>query len=429
MKLLFLFCTFTPTPTDYGINNGDDTYVHKTESAIAFINFLSSQRSGTDLSIMAERAASGKGVYGVKVLDFARARGHQLLTDEQAGLEVGLNQEGGNLSNRSVAIFLLDVRSNKSPWNKHWKEKYHVNYTADFLGREQWEWLEHGLSKSTATVNIIVSGLQVHADRYYNGNSVEDWSRFPLSQHRLYQAILQGGAKKDNKNPSSVVIVSGDVHMAELLRKDCRRAHSEKTRVLLEVTSSGMTHSWGTNICARPTLSLICQTPYFAWCLKMGMHWAHKSLAWTDVVITDQVEENARQGVQYALERNFGEFEFDWENRRMLVRVMGQHLDHRQVMLSTSWDFDLLSGKNAPEQTDTLSTTDYEGVYESLSSHGVQENDWICVNYGGQPSAFLKFYGAFSPIFLSGFLALFPVVFPLIISCMMMRRQSRRKSP
>jgi phosphodiesterase/alkaline phosphatase D-like protein len=71
----------------------------------------------------------------------------------------------------------------------------------------------------------------------FDGNLVEDWSRFPKAQHRLYQAILSSGAQ-------APVLVSGDVHMAELLRRDCRQHQAEAdysvSRMLLEVTVSGM---------------------------------------------------------------------------------------------------------------------------------------------------------------------------------------------
>jgi hypothetical protein len=235
---------------DYGINNGDHTYDHKIHSATSFVKFLSAERPSTNLTITQQRAAAGKGVYGVKVFDFSRPRGQQLLSDQEAGLEMGYNDQSYAtpplpLSNRSVAIFLLDVRTNKTPWSKHWKQKYKLDYAGDFLGEEQWQWLEHGLKTSTAAVNVVVSGLQVHADRYYNGNAVEDWSRFPMAQHRLYQAILNSsptttandGSLRTRHSGKRVVIVSGDVHMAEYLRKDCRRANGkDDKRMLLEVS-------------------------------------------------------------------------------------------------------------------------------------------------------------------------------------------------
>ena len=49
-----------------------------------------------------------------------------------------------------------------------------------------------------------------------DGNLVEDWSKFPVSQHKLYQTLLK------NNNVKSPIIVSGDVHHGSLLRKDCR---------------------------------------------------------------------------------------------------------------------------------------------------------------------------------------------------------------
>ena len=72
---------------------------------------------------------------------------------------------------------------------------------------------------------------------------VEDWSRFTAAQHRLYQTILSSGV-------AAPILVSGDVHMAELLRRDCRRRSHHPlndndpmysaSRMLLEVTVSGM---------------------------------------------------------------------------------------------------------------------------------------------------------------------------------------------
>lgn len=80
----------------------------------------------------------------------------------------------------------------------------------------------------------------------FDGNLVEDWSRFPKAQHRLYQTMLSSGVR-------APILVSGDVHMAELLRRDCRRrlvpdVHNNNnnkynysaSRMLLELTVSGM---------------------------------------------------------------------------------------------------------------------------------------------------------------------------------------------
>lgn len=175
---------------DYGINNGDFRYMYRTESAKLYLQFL--QRSaGThhplDLHYLEQRASAGKGLYGVKVLDFHRPMGYELMSDDDAGIEWNDGDATSAyplpprpLSDRSVAIFLLDCRSNKTPWSHprqqfksshrpYYDSDYYstLNYEADFLGTEQWQWFERSLRRSTASVNIIVQGLQVHADHLY----------------------------------------------------------------------------------------------------------------------------------------------------------------------------------------------------------------------------------------------------------------------
>ena len=69
---------------------------------------------------MATRASAGLGVYGVKVFDFDRPIGRQVLSDLEAGIDpdVVSKPQGTPLySNKTVAVFVLDVRSNKTPWS------------------------------------------------------------------------------------------------------------------------------------------------------------------------------------------------------------------------------------------------------------------------------------------------------------------------
>lgn len=479
---------------DYGCNNGDQTYRHKIDSAKAYMNFLqqqsrsSSSGGGDDdmFTIINERASSGKGVYGVKVFDFTRQKDKRLLSDEEAGIEpstltTSSSTERIPLSDRSVAIFLLDIRTNKTPWsstkkkNGEWFSKFfdrfQPNFEGDFLGQEQWEWLETSLKRSTATVNILVNGLQVHADRFWDGNMVEDWARFPLAQHRLYNTILKS-------NVSSPILVSGDVHMSELLRKDCKRQKDarfdknnnndddsdtvadnntrQNSRMLLEVTTSGMTHSWGTNICARPH-SYSCQSKHVARSLNAGMHLAHWNGAWTDVVdlSLDDSNNNTEEVVatktryQYTLERNFGEFEFDWDNEQVVIRIFGYNGSSSKPVVSTRWDFDTLSGRynNGSNQGvgQNVPASDYERLYQRLVIHTgsdddandstatLSEDDWICINYRGHPSLLLKVFGFVSPIATAGFLMFSPMIAPLTILLLWLhvfirqRRQKRRK--
>jgi len=425
---------------DYGTNNGDIEYRYRKESGMLYVDFLAA--SGTaDLTVMADRAAAGKGVYGVKVFDFLRPVGDELLSDQQAGIDPDLllsDATATALSNRSVAVFVLDVRSNKTPWKKGW-ERFAEDFEGDFLGEEQWQWFEQAIARSTAQVNIIVQGLQVHSDRFYDGNEAEDWSRFPMAQHRLYQAALQVGV-------NAPILVSGDVHMAELLRRDCRQHigdsngnsnddtnsnandHHFNTRSLLEVTTSGLTHSWGTSICGRPESSLACRTPYVNKCLAAGMHLAHMNHAWTEVVDVGHKGsvEGAKQRYQYSLELNFGEFEFDWEERQVVIRIHGKDVGARPL-LSTRWDFDALSGKQELPASGKLSSDHYERTWAKLSTHGAQRDDWICVNYRGLQSPALKAFGFVSPVSLVLFGMCLPIILPLILMYILMRTRGSKK--
>lgn len=414
----------SPIDLDYGCNNGDATYKHRIASAIAYVDFLKAQHAPTDLALMEERARRGDGVYGVKVFDFTREG--PLLSDEEAGLEPSTIQRIEPLSNRSVAVFLLDVRSHKTPWPaRDDRRRFFPDYQADFLGETQWQWLEEALRRSTAAVNIIVSGLQVHADRYFDGNKVEDWSRFPAAQQRLYQTIMQ-------PNVQAPVIISGDVHMTEFLRKDCRRefANEASTRMLLEITASGMTHSWGTNICARPNSSYPCRSKHVARSLAAGMHLAHINHAWTDVVDIGKYNgsEGAKGRYQYTLQRNFAEMEFDFDRRQLTVRVHGEQVGGRPL-LSTRWDFDVLSGKTPPSLTGKVHSNDYQWIYDRLEGNGAaREGDWICVNYNGHPSFLLKLFGVLSPVLFSASIAFAPIWIPLALIIYFWSRKKKAKT-
>jgi hypothetical protein len=241
---------------------------------------------------MYRRALEGKGVYGVQLFDFSRRRrrrrsgdtgddahppppssqsggttkeeeedGYRVLwgggywvPEEEAMIDPDVVRVGGGeyagddvpspnySTTHSVAIFTLDVRSNKTPWPKGGRRRDVPTSSSDnedgappaaaatddampefdspgFLGRHQWEWLRSALANSRAAVNIVVSGLQVHPERFpmADGNVVEEWSKFPEARRMLYDAILNSGAR-------GPMHVSGDVHMAQILRKDCLRS-------------------------------------------------------------------------------------------------------------------------------------------------------------------------------------------------------------
>jgi alkaline phosphatase D len=407
---------------DFGVNNGDRTFPYKRENAMAFVDFLERSNRGNNNSerpLLRKRARTGDGVYAVTVFDFARDQ--PLLTDEEAGIDpsLPLGTPVANLSEKSVAIYTIDVRSHKTPWNLNSSNK--TDYQGDFLGEKQWNWLETALKRSPAAVNIVVSGLQVHTDRFVNGKVAEEWSRFPTAQHRLYQALLQ-------PNVQSPLIVSGDVHMGELLRRECQVVGMPSTRrPIIEMTASGMTHSWGTNFCSRPVMSNpVCKYSYFQNVLTLAMHWGHINGAWQELIYDE-----ATHRPQYTLELNFGEFEFDWDQRQVTARHIGLEGVEKVKQV---FKLEELSGKSHL-QTSSARLQEHHFREASLRMQMLGARnastlaaEFFCLPYRGPQTAFLKYFGFISSmsIIFVGFLL--PILFPLWIVWYCLRgRNGRRK--
>ncbi|KAL3781933.1 hypothetical protein HJC23_011438 [Cyclotella cryptica] len=411
---------------------------------------------------MYQRALQGKGVYGVQLFDFSRDPDASMTHDdvlwgngywvpeEEALIDPDLIPEMSGAVNptysttHSVAIFVLDVRSNKTPWpNKKNRSTRNRSTTTtsqdkvqnqtstlthDFLGLHQWKWLQSALSNSRAAINIIVSGLQIHPQRFPNdGNVLEEWSKFPEAQQLLYDTVLNSGV-------NSPLFVSGDVHMSQILRKDCVRRevltkgdmsevhHTPKLRPLIEVTTSGMTHSWGTSFSSQPKHHQWPLWPYSYFISRTFMTVAHYVLPWRDLVIRNRqdVEREERDGPiksrggkigkQFELGLNFGEFDFDFgENSNVCrlpdhdgchsddqilrggavtVRIFGKETN-QPPKLEMKWTFDELSGKTPLPGISASYPEDFTTVAnqlpESQSSQSNQPAEWVCLPYRGVP--------------------------------------------
>jgi hypothetical protein len=566
---------------DYGRNNGDSTFPYKKESGIEYVTtFL---RLNATTSAMARRAINGHGVYGVHVYDFSdtnrnrnwnskdptseeyhdhhRHSYYRLLPDQEAGLDPDVvdsvddkddsaddedndNDNNNNskdkrdgttaaattTKNRLVAVFVLDVRTNKTPWSTTFPQRFVPNVQGDFLGEKQWEWFETALQRSKAAINIIVSGIQIHAPYVVDGNIVENWSAFPTAQHRLYQTILR------STNVRAPILISGDVHLSQLLRKDCQQQYhpveggnrngsgsgggndgdksspnddrsrtvdvddenNDKnnigerrtitddddddvdtvvvtTKPLYEITTSGMTHSWGstqTSVCGRPNDHWLCTfTPFNAY-MGLLMDFAHRVNPWNaillntntdaDDVVGDHRDHNQEGGnrrkggggggriEQYTLDRNIAELEFDWDEEVVKVRIIGVE---GQTLLKQDWSFDLLSGSNGTANTMVQSksfeaagrrrqrqrqrqrqqqqqaSTTFNTNGGSNSGVGVgnvrpsTSEDYICVNYRDDPSTIHVVLGMVSTLSV----ALFPIIYPLILLILLEFHRRRRR--
>ena len=412
---------------DYGQNNGDRTYKYRRESGLAHVDFVGEPAD----SPIRRRAASGKGVYGVKVFDFARDVGDELVPDVEAGIDPDVVNESdyitkGNAkpaySKRSVAVFVLDVRSNRTPWPEGINAWFPSD--GDMLGEEQWKWLESALNRSKASVNIIVSGLQVHANRFPSANVAEEWVKFPKSRQRLYEIILQSEAQ-------SPFIVSGDVHMAQLSRKDCYRRQGtgdiigSVPRSLVELTTSGLTHSWGTCFASSERYHTAWYAPYFHFMSRASMAFNHLNAIcpWNELVQTtadslgagtDQLlfenggAEGAKTGKQFSLELNFGELEFDWPKEVVTMRVFGVS-GTEQPMLSAKWSFTQLNGESIMPGS-TVDQDDIEKVAPQLSA----DDRWVCVDYHGVVSSLHYFVSTSMGVTLLFTLILLPNILSVL---------------
>lgn len=177
---------------DYGRNDAGKGYPHKEESMRLALDFLGEPKDSP--------RRKQEGIYAV--------------------------YQYGNKQTR-VKVILLDARYNRDTLLKEGK-KYIPDANGDFLGEEQWAWLEKQLNGSNADIHIIGSGIQFIPDRH----PYEKWANFPSARERLFKLVASSGAK-------GVIFISGDRHIAEISKKEIDGIDYP----VYEVTASGLTHS------------------------------------------------------------------------------------------------------------------------------------------------------------------------------------------
>ena len=134
---------------------------------------------------------------------------------------------------RRVKLIILDTRYFRDP----------IGSDGDMLGDAQWAWLERELNGSDAQWHLIGSSVQFIPNHHatlcpatdFDGSPimVESWAHFPRERRRMLSLL-------ERTRTEGAVFLSGDVHMGEILRNP---AGCMMPYPLLEVTSSGMTHS------------------------------------------------------------------------------------------------------------------------------------------------------------------------------------------
>jgi hypothetical protein len=398
---------------------------------------------------MSRRARAGEGVYGVKLFDFDTDNNSPFDSFEVPEWAAGIDPDAYNAahghgypfnSNKTVAVFVLDVRTHKTPWKKG-SAAYSPDVEGDFLGERQWQWFERAIRNSQAEVNVVVNGLQVHANRFPDGNVAEAWGKYPRAQQRLFDALLQDGVQ-------APVLISGDVHMTQLMRKDCQRIGGDPStatvRPLIEMTTSGMTHSWGT--LTNPPLQEPDRQPtwrqqYESLVARNLLRMLHYVCPWTDLMVSpvqsssssEQTSgsdglyesgggEGTPQGLQFSLEKNFGELEFDWEERTVTMRAFGEDQDASPLLMAKT-SMDQLSGKTFTPGS-SLKNEDF--VKELDSRHPAARGEWTCINHRGRDNPLSHIAGHITAGITLTVIVPIPLFMPSILMFFLIRRATRR---
>ena len=250
---------------DFGLNDADATLEFRDASLAAF-------------KAAFPRADRGQpGVYSARTVDLA----------------------GG-----SVLVVALDMRYAKTPYDGPAGD-------GDFLSEAQWAWLEAVVDGSTADAHVFVSSLQLLE---WRKGKAENWGRFPKAKARFIDVVARA---------KSAVVVSGDVHMAEIAGARCG------SKLLLDVTSSGMTHSWARQSPVFPKYTV-------APILTNGMRLAQRLLPFPYLLR----DEGSGRSQNY-LGLNFGELDFDFANGTLTARIFsedGLELQHTFALAALGAD-------------------------------------------------------------------------------------------
>jgi alkaline phosphatase D len=200
----------------------------------------------------------------------------------------------------------------------HWWnpcQKHHEG--ASILGTSQWLWLEQQLHQSAADMIVLVSSVQVLT----TNPVMESWCHFPADRRRLLNLLAHV-----HNSGKTVLIISGDVHHAEILDPTASFVSTAPRFSFLEVTSSGMTHT-----CAEPFYGFLCKP-------LLDFFHSHR---FRDKIHDTRPTKNDQNQVPgpvdhpyYYIGYNYGTIAFDWEQRSYMAKI---HNTSGHTVLSTGW--------------------------------------------------------------------------------------------
>lgn len=295
---------------DYGGNDRGYELKGKDERRDAYLDFLGVKRKNYDRPGVYNSVEFGKHPNNVKVifLDTRYNRSKHCIPS------VGSHPY---VPHGAIVACLTRLFTSRFNFCKHNKQ---------VMGEEQWAWFERQLAESTASMHIIVSSIQVLT----TNPVVESWGHFPNERERLLKLI----------NPvSGLVLLSGDVHHAEM--SSTKRVNNE-SKAIVEVTSSGLTHScvggWYGRFC-KPILD------YFP---------KHRFQGGNVASAADP---------SYFTNKNFGSISIDWKMRKFNVKV---HDESGHVELNT--------GPLSLDARANLSHSELGAVDRCINDHSLASN-------------------------------------------------------
>jgi hypothetical protein len=145
------------------------------------------------------------------------------------------------------------------------------------------------------------------------------------------------------------------------------------------------------------------------------MHFAHYINPLNDVIISNDGK------MQYSLELNFAEFEFDWDKQAVNVSILGRE---GVSLLNAEWSFDDfkrgLPGSKVRDE-------DYLAMAGSQAKLGLPQTKWQCVNYRGVAHPYHVYAGIIVTAMFPMFFLMGPMIAALVLSTMLAMRRRRKK--
>jgi len=297
---------------DYGGNDRGKEMPDPMERKLAFLDFL--QVPSTDI----RRIRSTRGVYTTLSFGDAPRKVMVILLDTRSFRDRHCIPSAAGIKYISKAGAILGCLTRWFTAGFQLSSYFPSCQSGDMLGEEQWKWLEQELEQSDAQAHIVVSSVQV----FTTAPMVESWCHFQKERKRLLQLLTN---RDDGKEIPGIVFLSGDVHFAEISSSHPEHKqstlHDQKLNPLLEVTSSGLTHT-----CTGPIYGPLCKPILNSFSNHRFQHNKKGEF---------MIEEG--HPANYYTNRNFGSILINWEDELDPIGTLtaNVHDQYGKIVLST----------------------------------------------------------------------------------------------